>query len=96
MADEAASECDDDEGRRSGKGPKNRTPRERGAYADDGLVGGEAIGELLPAGTERDVLDIHEDGIVVGEEEDVRRGASSKSAELRVKCFARVKSLRLG
>ena len=90
MADEAASECDDDEGRRSGKGPENRTPRKRGAYADDGLAGGEAIGELLPVGTERDVLDFPEDGIVVGEEEVMRRGASSKSAELRVKRQGRV------
>ena len=72
MADEAASECDDDEGRKCGERSKNRTPRERGAYADDGLAGGEAVGELLPAGTERDVLDFPEDGIVVGEEEDVR------------------------
>ena len=96
MADEAASECDDDEGRRSGERPENRSSCERGAYADDGLAGGEAIGELLPVGTERDVLDVPEDGIVVGEEEVMRRGASSKAAELRVKCFARVKSLRLG
>ena len=80
MADEAASECDDDEGRRSGERSKNRTSCERGAYADDGLAGGEAIGELLPAGTERDVLDFPEDGIVVGEEEVMRRGASSKAA----------------
>ena len=72
MADEAASECDDDEGRRSGERSKNRTPRERGAYADDGFAGGETVGELLPAGTKGDVLDIPEDGIVVGEEEDVR------------------------
>ena len=90
MADEAASECDDDEGRKCGERSKNRTPRERGAYADDGLAGGEAIGELLPTGTERDVLDVPEDGIVVGEEEDVRRGASSKAAELRVKRQGRV------
>ena len=72
MADKAASECDDDERRECGEGPENRTPRERGAYADDGLAGGEAVGELLPASTERDALDIPEDGIVVGEEEDVR------------------------
>ena len=90
MADEAASECDDDEGRRSGERSKNRTSCERGAYADDGLAGGEAIGELLPAGTERDVLDFPEDGIVVGEEEVMRRGASSKAAELRVKRQGRV------
>ena len=90
MADEAASECDDDEGRRSGEGPENRTPRERGAYADDSLAGGETVGELLPAGTKGDVLDIPEDGIVVGEEEVMRRGASSKAAELRVKRQGRV------
>ena len=69
-------------------------------------------------------MDFPEDGIVVGEEEDVRerfravekgsRAAGKvlrtgkepsgsgkalwacKAAELRVKCFARVKSLRLG